>query len=80
MALVCGLLPGHRPCFEVAKRIEAGICHINGPTVNGQAQVPFWGVKASGYGCFGGKAEIAEFSDLIWISIETNPQRYPFPV
>jgi acyl-CoA reductase-like NAD-dependent aldehyde dehydrogenase len=64
--------------LNVAKRIEAGICHINGPTVHDEAQMPFGGVKASGHGRFGGKAGIAEFTDLRWISIETGPQRYPF--
>ena len=61
----------------VAKRIESGICHINGPTVGDEAQMPFGGVKASGYGRFGGKAVIAEFTDLRWITIE-GPQHYPF--
>ena len=64
--------------LNVAKRVEAGICHINGPTVHDEAQMPFGGVKASGYGRFGGKAGIEEFTDLRWISIETGPQRYPF--
>ena len=64
--------------LKVAKRIEAGICHINGPTVHDEAQMPFGGVKASGFGRFGGKAGIAEFTDLRWISIETGPQHYPF--
>jgi acyl-CoA reductase-like NAD-dependent aldehyde dehydrogenase len=63
--------------LEVAKRIDAGICHINGPTVNDEAQMPFGGVKGSGYGRFGGKAAIAEFTDLRWITIE-GPQHYPF--
>src|SRR5690606_10120955 len=38
--------------LNVAKRIESGICHINGPTVHDEAQMPFGGVKASGYGRF----------------------------
>ena len=41
--------------FNVAKRIESGICHINGPTVHDEAQMPFGGVKSSGYGRFGSK-------------------------
>jgi hypothetical protein len=45
--------------FAVARRIDTGICHINGPTVHDEAQMPFGGVKASGYGRFGGKAGIA---------------------
>jgi acyl-CoA reductase-like NAD-dependent aldehyde dehydrogenase len=64
--------------FNVAKRIESGICHVNGPTVHDEAQMPFGGVKASGYGRFGGKAGIAEFTELRWITIETGPQHYPF--
>ena len=63
--------------LNVAKRIESGICHINGPTVHDEAQMPFGGVKSSGYGRFGSKAVIAEFTDLRWITIE-GPQRYPF--
>jgi vanillin dehydrogenase len=63
--------------FEVAKRIDSGICHVNGPTVHDEAQMPFGGVKASGYGRFGGKAGIAEFTELRWITIETGPQHYP---
>lgn len=31
--------------LNVAKRIESGICHVNGPTVHDQAQMPFGGVK-----------------------------------
>ena len=63
--------------FEIAKRIDSGICHVNGPTVHDEAQMPFGGVKASGYGRFGGKAGIAEFTELRWITIETGPQHYP---
>ena len=63
--------------LAVAKRVESGICHINGPTVHDEGQMPFGGVKASGYGRFGGKAVIAEFTDLRWITIE-GPQHYPF--
>ncbi len=63
--------------LAVAKRLETGICHINGPTVHDEGQMPFGGVKASGYGRFGGKAVIDEFTELRWITIE-GPQRYPF--
>jgi acyl-CoA reductase-like NAD-dependent aldehyde dehydrogenase len=64
--------------LTVAQRIESGICHINGPTVHDEAQMPFGGMKGSGYGRFGGQAGIAEFTDLRWITIETLPQHYPF--
>jgi vanillin dehydrogenase len=63
--------------LNVAKHIESGICHINGPTVHDEAQIPFGGVKSSGYGRFGSKASIAEFTDLRWITIQTGPRHYP---
>lgn len=63
--------------MAVARKIETGICHINGPTVADEAQMPFGGTKASGYGRFGGKAVINEFTELRWITIE-GPQHYPF--
>ena len=62
--------------ISVAKQIESGICHINGPTVSDEPQMPFGGVKSSGYGRFGGTAGINEFTDLRWITIETD-QHYP---
>ncbi|WP_394653465.1 aldehyde dehydrogenase [uncultured Sphingomonas sp.] len=61
----------------VAKKIKSGICHVNGPTVHDEAQMPFGGVKASGYGRFGGKAGIDAFTELRWITIETQPGHYP---
>jgi len=63
--------------LSVAARIRSGMCHINGATVHDEAQMPFGGVKASGYGRFGGKAGIAEFTDLRWITVETLPGHYP---
>jgi vanillin dehydrogenase len=64
--------------IELAKRIDTGICHINSPTVQDEAQMPFGGVKASGYGRFGGRAGVAEFTELRWITIQTTPRHYPF--
>ena len=63
--------------LDVAGRIESGICHVNGPTVHDEAQMPFGGVKASGYGRFGGKAGIAEFTELRWITIQDGAIHYP---
>lgn len=64
--------------LRIADQIESGICHINGPTLADEPQMPFGGVKSSGYGRFGGKASIAEFTDLRWITIEDPNQHYPF--
>ncbi|AOZ08747.1 aldehyde dehydrogenase [Cupriavidus malaysiensis] len=64
--------------WQVAARIEAGICHINGPTVHDEAQMPFGGMKHSGYGRFGGKAGIDAFTELRWVTVQTAPRHYPF--
>ena len=64
--------------WQVASRIESGICHINGPTVHDEAQMPFGGMKGSGYGHFGGKAGIEAFTELRWITMQTTPRHYPF--
>lgn len=63
--------------LDIAKRLQTGIAHINGPTVHDEAQMPFGGAKASGYGRFGGKAGIEEFTELKWITIETKPGHFP---
>jgi acyl-CoA reductase-like NAD-dependent aldehyde dehydrogenase len=63
--------------FEVAKRIESGICHINSATVADEPQIPFGGVKASGYGKFGGPAALDEFTELRWITIAGGAGEYP---
>ncbi len=64
--------------LNVARRIESGICHVNGPTVHDEAQMPFGGVKGSGWGRFGGKAGIDAFTELRWITLQTTPRQYPF--
>ena len=63
--------------LRVARQIRSGICHINGPTVHDEAQMPFGGVGASGYGRFGGKAGIEQFTVLRWITVETQPGHFP---
>jgi benzaldehyde dehydrogenase (NAD) len=63
--------------LRVAKQIKSGMCHINGPTVHDEAQMPFGGMKGSGYGRFGGKAGIDAFTELRWITIETRPGHFP---
>jgi benzaldehyde dehydrogenase (NAD) len=64
--------------FNVARRIDSGICHVNAPTVHDEAQMPFGGVKGSGYGRFGGRAGVDAFTELRWITMQTQPRHYPF--
>ena len=63
--------------LDVARRIESGICHVNSATVADEPQVPFGGVKASGYGKFGGPAALDEFTELRWITISGGKGEYP---
>jgi acyl-CoA reductase-like NAD-dependent aldehyde dehydrogenase len=63
--------------LEIARRVQSGICHVNGPTVHDEAQMPFGGVKGSGYGRFGGKAGIDSFTELRWITVDTQPGHFP---
>ena len=60
-----------------ADRVRASATSM-APTVHDEPQMPFGGTKASGYGRFGGKAAIDEFTELRWITIQTGPRSYPF--
>jgi acyl-CoA reductase-like NAD-dependent aldehyde dehydrogenase len=64
--------------LALAERIESGIVHINDQTVSDEPQVPFGGVKDSGWGRFGGRAGLEEFTELRWISMQRTPREYPF--
>ncbi|MFD6061341.1 aldehyde dehydrogenase [Rhodococcus wratislaviensis] len=61
----------------LAKQIQSGICHINGATVHDEAQMPFGGVKASGFGRFGSSAALEEFTELRWITVSSGDRHYP---
>jgi acyl-CoA reductase-like NAD-dependent aldehyde dehydrogenase len=63
--------------LDVARRIESGICHVNSSTVHDEPQMPFGGVKASGWGRFGGKAALEEFTELRWMSVQQMSRHYP---
>jgi acyl-CoA reductase-like NAD-dependent aldehyde dehydrogenase len=63
--------------LTVARQIRSGICHINGATVHDEAQMPFGGVGASGYGKFGGMQGIDSFTETRWITMETQPGHFP---
>jgi benzaldehyde dehydrogenase (NAD) len=63
--------------FAVAQRIESGICHVNSSTVHDEPQMPFGGVKSSGWGRFGGRAALEEFTELRWMTIQSGDRHYP---
>jgi acyl-CoA reductase-like NAD-dependent aldehyde dehydrogenase len=64
--------------IALAQRLESGIVHVNDQTVADEPQMPFGGVKDSGYGRFGGQAVIDEFTELRWITVQSGPHPYPF--
>lgn len=64
--------------LSVAMELEYGSVHVNGSTVQNEAQAPYGGTKNSGYGRFDGRAVIDEFTELKWLTIEPQEQQYPF--
>lgn len=64
--------------MELASQFETGVCHINGPTVFDDPAMPFGGVKASGYGRFGGAAVINEFTETRWLTVQEPKTEFPF--
>jgi len=63
--------------LKFAERLQFGISHINGATVHDEPQMPFGGMKDSGYGKFGGSAGLEEFTETRWITIRRSPTPYP---
>ena len=64
--------------FSLAQQIDAGIVHVNDQPVGDEPQMPFGGVKDSGWGRFGGQAVIDEFTELRWITITSGSHPFPF--
>jgi acyl-CoA reductase-like NAD-dependent aldehyde dehydrogenase len=63
--------------LDIAMRLETGMVHIGDQTVNDEPQVPFGGVKGSGYGRFGGQAALDEFTELRWINVQQTKRTFP---
>ncbi|WP_165681467.1 aldehyde dehydrogenase family protein [Metapseudomonas otitidis] len=61
-----------------ARRIRAGMTHVNDIPVNDEAHAPFGGEKNSGLGRFNGEWAIDEFTRDHWISVQHRPRDYPF--
>jgi acyl-CoA reductase-like NAD-dependent aldehyde dehydrogenase len=64
--------------LALAQRVEAGIVHVNDQPIGDEPQMPFGGVKDSGFGRFGGSAVVDEFTDLRWITVQSGSHPYPF--
>jgi acyl-CoA reductase-like NAD-dependent aldehyde dehydrogenase len=64
--------------LALADRIEAGIVHVNDQTIGDEPQMPFGGVKDSGWGRFGGISALEEFTELKWVTVQSGT--HPFPI
>ena len=63
--------------MEVAQKIRAGSCHVNGPTVYIEPTLPNGGIGGrSGYGRFGGMAGVEEFTERQIVSLAKPGMRY----
>ncbi|WP_326718617.1 aldehyde dehydrogenase family protein [Streptomyces sp. NBC_00243] len=77
--LTCGVITENATHgLAVARRIRTGIVHINDQSVADEPHAPFGGVKASGYGRFGGRWGLEAFSNTRWVTIATQQAHYPF--
>ena len=72
--LTAGILTGD-PDRGPAERLQAGIVHVNDQPVHDEPQMPFGGVKDSGWGRFGSQAAIDEFTELRWVTCRAAPGR-----
>jgi benzaldehyde dehydrogenase (NAD) len=64
--------------MEVARRIESGIRHVySSTTVHDEPQMPFGGVKSSGWDRFGGRAALEEFTALRWLTVPAGSAALP---
>jgi acyl-CoA reductase-like NAD-dependent aldehyde dehydrogenase len=77
--LTAGILTGNPDRgLALAERLEAGIVHVNDQPIHDEPQMPFGGVKDSGWGRFGISFAMEEFTELRWVTIKSQPRQFPF--
>ncbi len=64
--------------LRFCQKVEAGMTHLNSPSVDDTPTGPFGGVKNSGIGRFGGDWILQEFTTDHWITEQQEPRQYPF--
>jgi len=65
--------------MAICERLQSGIVHINDQTVADDASNPFGGRGASGNGgAMGGPADLDEYTQWRWITVQDEPPAYPF--
>ncbi|RCK46521.1 benzaldehyde dehydrogenase [Thalassospira profundimaris] len=78
--LAAGVISGSRDrALEIGEQLNVGHLHINDQTVNAGPFAPFGGRGKSGNGTrIGGPADIAEFTQWLWVSVQDEATAYPF--
>jgi acyl-CoA reductase-like NAD-dependent aldehyde dehydrogenase len=64
--------------LALAQDLESGMVHVNDQTVGDEPQMPFGGVKDSGWGRFGVRAAMDEFTEHRWITVQSGSHPFPF--
>jgi benzaldehyde dehydrogenase (NAD) len=65
--------------LRVARRLRAGMVHVNDATPQDEALAPFGGIGQSGLGGrSGGDANIEEFTERRWLTVNPGPAHYPY--
>lgn len=65
--------------MQIGAQLKVGLLHINDQTVNDETVNPFGGFGASGNGTrIGGLANLDEFTQWQWMTIQTQAPNYPF--
>jgi benzaldehyde dehydrogenase (NAD) len=65
--------------ITVARRLRAGMVHVNDATPQDEALAPFGGIGQSGLGGrSGGDANLEEFTERRWLTVTDGPAQYPY--
>jgi len=65
--------------IRLARRLRAGMVHVNDETPQDEALAPFGGIGQSGLGGrSGGDANIEEFTERRWLTVTEGPAHYPY--
>ena len=64
--------------IAIAEQLDAGIVHVNDQPINDEPQMPFGGVKDSGWGRFGVAYAAEEFTELQWLTVKRGARQFPF--
>jgi benzaldehyde dehydrogenase (NAD) len=65
--------------LRFVEQVRSGMAHVNDSTCLDEAHVPFGGMGWSGYGGrAGGDANLEEFTERRWVSVQRAPSQYPY--